>query len=238
MMSHMPRKRGIAENLLLGVPNVMYQHQVDLVADDFKWCQMVPPVGSESRLISSIEEAFVNPNLPMPPGPTPLWGPGGVPGEWSFVCGFLKPLGSENEWQVRVRGAFTIPFGMLIFKGNRSKLPSRSLGSLSPRQCSAGLSYITRRQISTTKVEKEELTSRPLQGKEAKSSERDPSSEWFMPSRMATHGFHMLPFCVFTNAKALPSTCSLNESESMSGYPSILRCCFCSCHCYLHIHVT
>ena len=74
--------------------------------------------GSESRLISSIEEAFVNRNLPMPPGPTPLWGPGGVPGEWSFVCGFFKPLGSENEWQVRVRGAFTVPFGMIILKGN------------------------------------------------------------------------------------------------------------------------
>ena len=39
------KKRGIADNLLLGVPNVMYQHQVDLVACDFKWCRMVPPVG-------------------------------------------------------------------------------------------------------------------------------------------------------------------------------------------------
>ena len=82
------KKRGVGENLLLGVPCVMYQHKVDLVVGDFKWCRQW---GSESRLISSIEEAFVNPNLPMPPGPTPLWGPGGVPGEWSFVCGFLKP---------------------------------------------------------------------------------------------------------------------------------------------------
>ena len=40
--------------------------------------------------ISSIEDAFVNTNLPLPPGPSPLWGPGGVPGEWSDVCGFSK----------------------------------------------------------------------------------------------------------------------------------------------------
>ena len=99
-----------------------------MTSDGAKWCRQW---SSESRLISSIEEAFVNPNLPMPPGPSPLWGPGGVPGEWSFVCGFLKPLRSENEWQVRMRGAFTVPVGMLIFKGNRSKLPSRSLGSFS-----------------------------------------------------------------------------------------------------------
>ena len=51
-----------------------------------------------------------------PPGPTPLWEPGGVPGEWSDVFGFLKPPGSENEWQVRMHGALTIPFGMLGLK--------------------------------------------------------------------------------------------------------------------------
>ena len=32
------------------------------------------------------------------------------------VCGFLKPPGSENEWQVRTHGAFTIPCGMLGLK--------------------------------------------------------------------------------------------------------------------------
>ena len=40
-------------------------------------------------------------------------GPGGVPGEWSDVCGFLKPPGSERDWQVRMHGAFTVPFDML-----------------------------------------------------------------------------------------------------------------------------
>ena len=49
--------------------------------------------------MSIVEEAF-DTDLPVPPGPTPLWRPGG---EWSDVCGFLKPPGSEREWQVRVR---------------------------------------------------------------------------------------------------------------------------------------
>ena len=30
--------------------------------------------------------------------------------------GFLNPAGSENEWQVRMHGAFTIPVGMLGLK--------------------------------------------------------------------------------------------------------------------------
>ena len=42
-----------------------------------------------------------------------VWVPGGVPGEWSDVCGFLKLVGSESEWHVRMHGAFTIRFGML-----------------------------------------------------------------------------------------------------------------------------
>ena len=94
----------------------MDQQQVDLVAGDFDGSAWRRQSGSDSRIISSIEETFVNTNLPLPPGPTPLWGAGGGPGEWSDVCGFFKPPGSENEWQVRVHGAFTIPHSTLGLK--------------------------------------------------------------------------------------------------------------------------
>ena len=43
--------------------NVMYQHQVDLVAGDFNGAASRRQPGSESRFISSIEETFVNTNL-------------------------------------------------------------------------------------------------------------------------------------------------------------------------------
>ena len=61
----------------------------------------------------TIEDAFANTCLPIPPGPTPLWGPGDVPGEWADVCGFIEPPGSENEWQIRMHGAFTILYDTL-----------------------------------------------------------------------------------------------------------------------------
>ena len=76
---------------MLTVRTVMLQEHVDLVAGDFNGAAWRCPCGSDRRLISIIEEAFADTNLPMPPGTTPLWGPGGVPGEWADVCGFLKP---------------------------------------------------------------------------------------------------------------------------------------------------
>ena len=72
--------------------------------------------GSDSRITSSVQEAFVGANLPLPPGPTPLWGPGGVPGEWSDVCGFLKPPGSEDDCLIRSPVAFTIHYSTLGLK--------------------------------------------------------------------------------------------------------------------------
>ena len=45
----------------------------------------------------------------MPPGPTPCWGPGAVPGEWTDVCGVVKHPNSYDLWKVRLHGAFTIP---------------------------------------------------------------------------------------------------------------------------------
>ena len=89
------QKRGISKNLPHAVRTVMHQRQVDLVAGDFHGAAWRLQSGSDSRFISSVEETFVNTNLPLPPGSTPLWEPGGIPGEWSDVCGFFKPPGSE-----------------------------------------------------------------------------------------------------------------------------------------------
>ena len=47
----------------------MQQQLVDLVAGDFHGAAWRRQSGSDSRFISSIEEAFVNTNLPLPPGP-------------------------------------------------------------------------------------------------------------------------------------------------------------------------
>ena len=110
---HTCQKRGITNNLLLAVRAVMHQQQVDLVAGDFSGAAWRRQSGSDPGPISIIEETFVNTSLPVPSGPPP---PGGVPGEWSDVCGLIKPPGSENEWQVRMHGAFTIPYGMLGLK--------------------------------------------------------------------------------------------------------------------------
>ena len=119
------KKRGIAKNLLLAIRAVLHQQQVDLVAGDCYGAAWRRQSGSDSRFISSFEEAFVNTNFPVPLGPTPLWLAGGVPGEWSDVCGFLKPPGSENEWQVRVHGAFLHnPLHHAESQGKESKLPS------------------------------------------------------------------------------------------------------------------
>ena len=85
---------------------VMLDEKVDLVAGDFNgaaWrCD-------NRNTISTIEEAFADCALPMPPSPTPLWRPGSIPGNWADVCGFLKPPESDRHWKVRLHGAFSIP---------------------------------------------------------------------------------------------------------------------------------
>ena len=87
-----------------------------MVAGDFNGAAWRRQSGSDPRSISIIEEAFANTCSPIPLGSTPLWGPGGVPGEWSDVCWFSKTPGFEKEWQIRMHGAFTIPFDMLGIK--------------------------------------------------------------------------------------------------------------------------
>ena len=121
--NHHAKKRGIGKKLLLTVRTVLLQEYVDLVAGDFNGAAWRRPSGNDRRLTSIIEEAFANTDLPMPPGSTPWWGPGSVPGEWADVCGFLKPTCCEPEWQVRMHGAFTIPYGTLGLREKRSKLP-------------------------------------------------------------------------------------------------------------------
>ena len=74
--------------------------KVDLVAGDFRT--------TCASALSILEKAFVDFDLPMPPNPTPSWGPGAVPGTWSDVCGFIKPPDSNERWSVRQHGAFPI----------------------------------------------------------------------------------------------------------------------------------
>ena len=77
---------------------------MDLVGGDFNgaaWRR------DNRNNISTIEEAFADCALPMSPSPTPLWGPGSVPGNWADVCRFLKPLESDRQWKVRLHGALS-----------------------------------------------------------------------------------------------------------------------------------
>ena len=74
-------KRGMTKNL----------SQVDMVAGDFNGAAWRRRSGDDQRRDSTLEEAFANKNLPIPHGPTPLWGPCRVPGEWADVCGIIKP---------------------------------------------------------------------------------------------------------------------------------------------------
>ena len=84
----------------------MLGEHVDLVAGDFNGAAWRC---SNRNNISTIEEAFADCALPTPPGSTPLWGPGSIPGCWADVCRFLKPPKSDRYWKVRLHGAFSIP---------------------------------------------------------------------------------------------------------------------------------
>ena len=109
------QKRGIGKKLILTIRAVMLKENVDLVAGDFNgaaWRR------DNSNNFSIIEEAFADCALPMPPGPTPLWGPGSIPGNWADVCGFLKPPESDRQWKVRLHGAFSIPRDVLGLRPN------------------------------------------------------------------------------------------------------------------------
>ena len=69
----------------------MLEEHVDVVAGGFNGAAWRRDTSANS--ISNMEEAFADCALPMPPGPTPLWGPGAVPGTWADVCGFSQAPG-------------------------------------------------------------------------------------------------------------------------------------------------
>ena len=64
-----------------------------MVADDFNG---VPVGGPHLQFDSTLEEPFKNAKLPVPPGPTPLWRSGGIPSEWTDLCGFVKAAQVSN----------------------------------------------------------------------------------------------------------------------------------------------
>ena len=74
-----------------------------MVAVDFNGTAWRKKSGVDQQRDSTIEEPFSNTNLPIAHGPSPLWGPGDVAGEWPDVCGFIKPSNTVNEY-----GAFEI----------------------------------------------------------------------------------------------------------------------------------
>ena len=80
-----------------------------MVPGDFNDASWRRKSGPEQQLDSTIKDTFKNTKLPVPLGASPMWRPGCVPGEWSDVCGFLKPPDSDRYWKVRKHGVFVIP---------------------------------------------------------------------------------------------------------------------------------
>ena len=84
----------------------MLDEKVDLVAGDFNGAAWRRTIWASK--LSIIGEAVADCDLPLPLGPTQLWGPGAVRGTWSDVCGFIKPPDSSERWRVRQHGAFPV----------------------------------------------------------------------------------------------------------------------------------
>ena len=62
------KKRGIGKKLLLTIRAVMLEEHVDLVALDVNGAAWRRPCGNDRKPTSVIEEAFVDTDLPLPPG--------------------------------------------------------------------------------------------------------------------------------------------------------------------------
>ena len=91
---------------------------------------------------------FADCALPMPPGPPPLWGPGGVPGQWADVCGFLKLRGSDGQWNVRQAHS---PFPTkLLVSARLTRVAIRRLGSTLTVSNGAANSHTVRNTIGGT----------------------------------------------------------------------------------------
>ena len=117
------KKRGLGKKLLLTIRDFVQNEHVNLVAGDFNGAAWRQTSGNNPHPTSTLEEAFADTDFPMSPGPTPLWGPGAVPGEWADVCGFIVHPNSHNLWKVRLHGAFTIHREMLGLSQKRQELP-------------------------------------------------------------------------------------------------------------------
>ena len=132
------KKRSIALTLLLAVHTIMWQEKVDTVAGDFSGASWPRRSGPQQQLDSAPEETFKNAKLPVPPGPSPLRGTGGVQVSGQNVGGFVKP-------SVRVVDTITWchrnqPSSVrLVAEG--PDLPPRSLDSPQPRQRTFGRAH-------------------------------------------------------------------------------------------------
>ena len=81
---------------------------IDTAVGDFNGACGRRKSGSEEQDGSTLGEAFRNARLPVPCGPTPLWGSGGIPSEWTDVCGLVMSQNSQAERLIREHGAFEI----------------------------------------------------------------------------------------------------------------------------------
>ena len=87
-----------------------------MVAGDFNGAAWRKKSVDDEPRDSTIEEALAKTNLPTPHGASPPWGPGNVLGEWTDVCGFIKPPNTDVEWQIRGHGAFEINRDVLAIR--------------------------------------------------------------------------------------------------------------------------
>ena len=80
----------------------------------------------------------------MPPGPTPLWGPGAVPGKWADVCGFLKPPRCRSKMESTSAWCILHPPRSSWYPLDWPELPSRGLAA--PWLCRMSQRTITSRK--------------------------------------------------------------------------------------------
>ena len=102
------KKRDIGKKLLLTIRAIMQDEHVDLVACDFNGAAWRQLSGNSLQPTSTLRGGICRHGLSKA-GPTPLWGPGAIPGEWTDVCGFIVLPNSHELWKVRLHGAFTMP---------------------------------------------------------------------------------------------------------------------------------
>ena len=108
------KKRGIGKKIILTVRAIMQDEHVNLIAGDFNGAACRQTSGNNPHHTNTLEEAIADADFPTPPGPTPLWCLGAIPGEWADVCGFIVIPNSQDLLKVRLHGAFTIPEKSLV----------------------------------------------------------------------------------------------------------------------------